>query len=86
MDRHASTIKRHRQSLVRNERNKSVRSDLKTKIKAVETAENQETADVALKVAVKTLDQQSGPKVIHRNKAARIKSRLTRLVASRFAS
>ncbi|MFC1480686.1 30S ribosomal protein S20 [Candidatus Neomarinimicrobiota bacterium] len=86
MDRHASTIKRHRQSLVRNERNKASRSDLKTKIKAVEAADNKEIADVALKVAVKTLDQQSGPRVIHRNKAARIKSRLTRMVAARFAS
>lgn len=86
MDRHASTIKRHRQSLVRNERNKANRSDLKTKIKAVEIAENKETADVALKVVVKALDKHSGPRVIHRNKAARIKSRLTRLVASQFAS
>lgn len=72
--------------MVRNERNKGVRSDLKTKVKAVESAENKEAADAALKIAVKTLDKRSGPKVLHRNKAARIKSRITRLVASRFAS
>ncbi len=85
MDRHASTIKRRRQSVVRNERNKGIRSDIKTKIKAVEAAENKESADSALKIAVKALDKHSGPRIVHRNRAARIKSRLVRLVESRFA-
>ena len=37
MDRHPSAIKRHRQSLKRREKNRSVRSTVKTYIKKVET-------------------------------------------------
>lgn len=86
MDRHPSTIKRHRQSLKRRERNRAARSRVKTYIKIVEEAATQEVADKALKDAIKVLDTSAGAKITHPNKVARIKSRLTRLVTTRFAS
>ncbi|UCH63390.1 MAG: 30S ribosomal protein S20 [Fidelibacterota bacterium] len=86
MDRHKSTIKRHRQSLKRNERNRVVKSRMKTYIRKVEEATSKETAETALLEAISALDKTAGSRIIHRNKAARIKSRLTHLVASRFAS
>ena len=86
MDRHKSTIKRHRQSLKRNERNRAARSKVKTSVRKVEEATTKETAETALRDAIRVLDKNAGARVIHRNKAARMKSRLSRLVASRFAS
>jgi len=86
MDRHPSTIKRHRQSLKRNERNRSARSKIKTYLKKVEQATTREAAETALREAIKVLDKSAGSRIFHKNKAARLKSRLTRKVASRFAS
>ena len=86
MDRHASTIKRHRQSLKRRERNRAARSRVKTYIKNVEEATTQEAAETALKDVIKVLDTSAGTKINHPNKVARIKSRLTRMVSGRFAS
>ena len=86
MDRHLSTIKRHRQSLKRRAQNRAMKSTMKTHIKDVKTATSKENAETALIEAIKALDQSAGSGVIHRNKAARLKSRLTREVAARFAS
>ncbi len=86
MDRHSSTIKRHRQSLKRRANNRAVRSKIKTITRNVEEATSKEVADLALQGAIKQLDKAGQRNVIHPNKTARIKSRLTRLVMSRFAS
>ena len=86
MDRHPSTIKRHRQSLKRNARNRAVKAKIKTNIKKVETATGEESARTALLEATRLLDRSAGRHVLHANRAARLKSRLSRLVASRFAS
>ncbi len=86
MERNLSAIKRHRQSLKRNERNRTVKSKVKTYIKKVEEATTKEAAEAALTDAIKVLDKSAGERVLHRNKAARLKSRLTRKVAARFAS
>ncbi len=85
MDRHNSTIKRHRQSLKRYERNRAAKSRMKTYIRKVEEATTRESAETALRDAISSIDKTAGSRVIHPNKAARVKSRLTRLVASRFA-
>ena len=85
MDRHQSTIKRHRQSLKRRDFNRGVRSKIRTTIKTVELAETQDEAAAALAEAVKVLDRATGPRFLQRNKAARLKSRLTRMVASKFS-
>ncbi len=73
-----SQIKRNRQNLVRRERNKAVRSELKTRTKvAVAEAETgAESAEDSLHRAVKRIDMAAAKGVIHKNEAARRKSRL----------
>jgi small subunit ribosomal protein S20 len=73
-----SQIKRNRQNVKRNERNKAVRSELKTRIKrAIGAAEQgEENAADAARLAVKRLDKAASKGIIHKNAAARRKSRL----------
>ena len=73
-----SQIKRNRQNEVRRLRNKAVRSELKTRAKAaVRIAEaRDESALDALQLAQKKLDKAAEKGVIHKNQAARRKSRL----------
>ena len=73
-----SQIKRNRQNLVRHERNKAVRSELKSRSKsAVAAAEaGADDADERLRLAIKRIDTAAAKGVIHRNAAARRKSRL----------
>ena len=85
MDRHDSTIKRHRQSLKRRDLNRGVRSKIRTTIKNVESAENKEVATQALAEAIVVLDKNTNPRFLHLNKAARLKSRLTKMVQTKFA-
>lgn len=57
-------------------RNKMIRSALKTAIKKFETATTKEEATAAFSVAARTLDMSVSKGVIHKNMAARKKSRL----------
>src|SRR5262245_37557784 len=76
-----SQIKRNRQNTKRHDRNKAVRSELKTRTKtAVATAQAGEDATEATRQAVKRLDKAAAKGVIHRNAAARRKSRLLKRV------
>jgi small subunit ribosomal protein S20 len=72
-----SQIKRNRQNLTRRMRNKGVRSELKTREKAVVTAAQagEDTTEL-LRLAQKRLDMAAQKGVIHKNEAARRKSRL----------
>jgi small subunit ribosomal protein S20 len=78
-----SQIKRNRQNLVRQERNKAVRSELKTRTRSAVTAAEAGTddADAKLRAAIKRIDTAVAKGVIHRNAAARRKSRLMAKVA-----
>jgi small subunit ribosomal protein S20 len=73
-----SQIKRNKQNEKRQERNKAVRSELKTRVrtatKAVETGADD--AEAKLKAAVQRIDTAAAKGVIHKNQAARRKSRL----------
>ena len=83
MANHKSAIKRHKQSLVRKERNKTVKSSLKTVTKKVEAAisdKNSDEATTSLKVATIALDKAASKGVIHKKTASRSKSRLTKKV------
>ncbi|MCP5468480.1 MAG: 30S ribosomal protein S20 [Deltaproteobacteria bacterium] len=83
--RHASQIKRQRQNEKRAERNRLIRSDARTFIKAVRAAvanQNLESAQNALKIAVKKIDKAVSKGIFHANKGARNISRLTKLVSS----
>ncbi|MDA8291798.1 MAG: 30S ribosomal protein S20 [Actinomycetota bacterium] len=73
-----SQIKRIKQNEVRRERNKSVRSELRTRTKGALVALDSaaEDAEEKLKAAVKRIDKAAAKGVIHPNQAARRKSRL----------
>lgn len=78
-----SQVKRNRQNLVRADRNKAVRSMLKTYTKrfheAVETGDR-ELVQEAYRVAARQYDRAASKNVIHANKAANKKSQLARIV------
>ena len=77
-----SQIKRNRQNEVRRLRNKAVRSEIKTRTKIAVTAAGAEGSDDALRTAVKRIDKAASKGVIHKNQAARRKSRLMKRLAS----
>jgi small subunit ribosomal protein S20 len=75
-----SAKKRLKQNIVRREQNRSAKRAIRTECKkVVEAAKagNAELAETELRVAVKKLDQAAAKHVIHRNAAARTKSRLS---------
>ena len=75
-----SQIKRNLQNEKRRVRNKGVRSELKTRTaNAVRSAGGDDSPE-ALRLAVKRIDQAASKGVIHKNTAARRKSRLMRRV------
>ena len=74
-----SAKKRHRQSLERRDVNRAVKRELKTRVRKVVEAVDAGKADDAqgaLRLAAQKLDRAAAHKVIHRNAAARTKSRL----------
>lgn len=77
-----SAKKRVKQSAKKEEINTLVSSRMKTAIKKVEKevkAGNKEEATSKLKNAVKNIDKALSSGLIHKNKAAREKSRLTKM-------
>ena len=80
----ASQIKRNRQNEKRRLRNKAVRSELKTRTKRAEivAAEGGDEATAALNEAIKRIDKAASKGVIHKNQAARRKSRLMKRTAA----
>ncbi|WP_252380308.1 30S ribosomal protein S20 [Desulfovulcanus ferrireducens] len=85
MANHKSALKRHRQSLKRRARNRSVKTRVKNVIKSVRLAAEQKDAQKAaeaLRTATSVLDRAAQKKVIHWRTAARKISRLTKLVNS----
>lgn len=77
-----SAIKRVRKSEKRRLHNASQKSALRTAIKAVENAvqNNDERAQELFKLAMKKLDKAASKGLIHKNAAARKKSRLAKKV------
>lgn len=73
-----SQIKRNRKNEQARVRNQAVRSELRTRVKnAVSAAENSaEDAQDKLRLAFKRIDKAAAKGIIHRNQAARRKSRL----------
>jgi small subunit ribosomal protein S20 len=71
-----------RQARARTTLNRTHRSQLRTALKKVRTATGAE-AEAAYAEAVKLLDRAGQKNIIHRNAAARHKSRLAKLVASK---
>jgi small subunit ribosomal protein S20 len=72
-----------RKAEVRRLRNRSDRSALKTVVKkcrAAATGSDADAAQTAFRLAVKKLDQAAAHNLIHKNAAARTKSRLAKLL------
>ncbi len=84
-----SQIKRNRQTERRNERNRAIRSEMKTRAKiAIAAAEagDADAANEALVAAQKRYDMAVTKGVLHKNTAARRKARLTAQVRSLLAA
>jgi small subunit ribosomal protein S20 len=84
MANHKSAEKRVRQNVKRNEINRSNRSKLRTQIKklrgALAASDKKESNDL-LQPTVSLIDKAVGKGLIHKNTAARYKSRLTKHVS-----
>ena len=62
----------------RTERNKAVKSELRTRVKAARDTKGSTDNAEALRLAVKRLDMAAAKRIIHPKQAARRKSRLMR--------
>jgi len=81
---HASAVKRHRQSGKRREKNRAVKSAIRTLVKNVRQAveaKQRERAATQLREVNRALDQAVGKGIVKRNTASRWLSRLTRSVS-----
>lgn len=82
-----SALKANRQNVVRRERNRQMRSKLRTGLKAIRKqldASDVEAAKKALVVVQSLVDSMAAKGIIHRNTASRYKSRLSaRVVATK---
>lgn len=82
-----SAIKRVELAKARTIKNAAARSTLRTSIRRFEEAisTDSETAALALKKAARALDKAASKGLIHKNLAARKKSRLTKRFSKHFA-
>ena len=84
MANHKSAEKRVRQNVRRNEINRSNRSELRTSIKklrAALTSHDKNASTELLNPTISLIDKAVGKGIIHKNTAARYKSRLTKHVS-----
>ncbi len=77
-----SQIKRNRQSEKRRVRNRAVRSEMLTREKSAVDAAGTDTEVDALRLALKRIDKAAAKGMLHKNAAARKKSRLIARVRS----
>ena len=89
MASHDSAIKAHRQNVIKREANRQYRTRLRGALRAIRSAiDSGDPGKVkdALRDTISLVDKMAGKKVIHRNAAARYKSRLAKRVASKSAA
>lgn len=75
----SSAKKRMKQGQVRNEKNRAIKSTIRTQLRKVReavAANDVAKAETEFVLAAKRLDKAGAARVIHRNRASRIKSRL----------
>ena len=77
-----SQIKRNKQNAVDRERNKKVKSEVRTRVKNAVAAVGTEDEESALRLAIKRIDKAATKKIIHKNQAANKKSGLMKRIAS----
>jgi small subunit ribosomal protein S20 len=86
---HNSALKAHRQSLARREQNRQMRTRLRRVLRDIRAGiDSGENADVqgAVRQTVSLVDKMAGKGLIHRNTAARYKSRLASRLAKKSAA
>lgn len=83
MPQHKSAAKRIRTGATSRERNKPRLAKVRKAVKGVRTAPDKESATASLRTAVSLLDRAASTGNIHKNKASRLKSRLTKTVSAR---
>lgn len=71
-----SQIKRNKQNVVARDRNKAVKSEIRTRTKNAVAAVGTENEESALRSAIKRIDKAASKGVIHKNQAANKKSGL----------
>ena len=75
-----SAKKRLRTTAKAHERNRTIRSQMRTAIKRVRSAPDKAAAETALQAAISVVDRTARKGIIHKNAAARHKSRLSHFV------
>ena len=75
-----SQIKRNKQNEAARERNKAVKSELRTRVKSAVAAVGTEDEAAALRTAMKRIDMAAAKGVIHKNQAANKKSGLMKRI------
>ena len=73
-----SAVKRMRTNKLREERNKSKRSRLRTALKNAHLADDKDASEKSYQTAKSLVDRAAARRLIHPNKAARLKSQLAR--------
>ena len=85
MATHTSSIKRSRQTIVRTERNRAIKSRIKTlrkKTLAAVAAGDKQAAILASSELSSAVDKAAKTNVVHANKAANVKSKTAKAIAA----
>ena len=77
-----SQIKRNKTNEIARERNKAVKSEVRTRTKNAVASVGTENEETALRAAVKRIDKAAAKGVIHKNQAANKKSGLMARIAA----
>lgn len=86
LPRHKSAVKSMKTDVERRLRNRYAKSTLRTIVKKVKVATDHTQAEIDLKSAISQLDKAARRGIIHKNKAARSKSRLIKQVRALAAT
>jgi len=82
MANHKSALKRIRSSETKRLRNKFQHKTTRNAIKNLRSAEKKKDAEAQLPLVVAMIDKLAKNNIIHKNKAANLKSKLTKFVAT----
>jgi len=86
---HESALKAHRQNVKQRERNRQLRTRLRSALRDIRSAIDAGTPDDvkdALRQTISLVDKMAGKGLIHRNTAGRYKSRLAARVSRKSAT
>ena len=76
-----SQIKRNKTNEIDRERNRAVKSEIRTRAKSAVSAVGTENEEATLRLAVKRIDMAASKGIIHKNSAANKKSGLMKRIA-----